>query len=91
MNKFLDIIIPRFLTEDVACVWVPFPNEEWKDYPELQGYYDIVCSMADVYPEEEFDGIATVQTFNLFGLALFPKQVGEIKPWKNPHDGNLKV
>lgn len=58
---------------------------------EFKGYYDIVCSMADVHPEEEFDGIATVQTFNLFGLALFPKQVGEIKPWKNPHDGNLKI
>lgn len=68
IRRLLDIIVPRFITEDVAL--------------EFDGdHYMVVCCMADVRPGERFDGIGTMRTFNLFGVAIFPKHVGEVRPW----------
>lgn len=68
LAKLLDIIIPRLLTEDVALT-------------EVGDHYEIACSMADVRPSERFDAVATMRTFNLFGMALSPTMVGEPRPW----------
>lgn len=68
IRRLLDIIVPRFITEDVAL--------------EFNGdHYIIVCCMDDVWPGESFDAIGTMQTFNFFGFGLFPKHIGEVRPW----------
>lgn len=65
---FLDWAVPRFFTEDVAL----------KD----EGYhYTIVCSMKDLEEGERYDAIVAVSAFNVFGYALFPKQVGPVRRW----------
>ncbi|MEN6549433.1 MAG: hypothetical protein ABFE07_25590 [Armatimonadia bacterium] len=69
--RLLDIVIPRFLTEDVCVLW---DGET----------YEIVCCLADACDGEEFDGIATMRCFNLFGIGLFPSFVGEVRPWQKP-------
>lgn len=79
IRKWLDILVPRFLTEDVA-VSVTYCGH--CDEPHLQP----VCAMTDVEPGERFDGIMTMRCFNLFGRGLFARQVGEIRPWVSPHD-----
>lgn len=82
LRNLLDALIPRFMTEEVAV-------EEYSDYFNCIGIdaqYEIVCSMRDIKPGERFDGIATMRVFNLFGMGLFPKQIGEVRPWVNPHD-----
>lgn len=68
-----DRLVPRFLTEDVAVA-------SRGDVP------DVVCSMLDIEPGEEFAGIATVRSFTWFGLCFLPRQIGAIRPWVNPHD-----
>lgn len=81
-RKLLDVLTPRIVTEDVAL-------EEYSDYFNCMGIdeqYGIVCSMRDIKPGERFDGIATMRVFNLFGMGLFPKQIGDVRPWVNPHD-----
>ena len=65
MNKILDILIPRFIEEDVALMF------DGKDY-------QMICSVKDLEPHEKPDAVVTFQTFNFFGLWLFPKQIGEI-------------
>jgi hypothetical protein len=78
MNKILDILIPRFITEDVALV-------------ECDEGYEIACSMKDVQPWEDFHGVVTMQCFNFFGFGLFPKKVGHVREFINPHDSRLDV
>lgn len=68
IRQLIDLIIPRFITEDVAL------------HDNGQGY-EIVCCMDDVQPGERFDGVATMRCFNLFGSGIWPKQVGEVRPW----------
>lgn len=68
LTRLLDIITPRFVTEEVAL----------RDDGQ---HLVIACSMADVRPGECFDGVATMRNFNLFGMALFPVMVGEARPW----------
>ncbi len=68
LKKILDLAIPRFLDEDVALV-------------EINGNYEIVCHISDLRPLEKFDAVVTMRVFNLFGWALFPKQIGEVKLW----------
>lgn len=69
LKKILDLAIPRFLDEDVALV-------------EINGNYEIVYPISDLRPLEKFDAVVTMRVFNLFGWALFPKQVGEIILWE---------
>ena len=68
LRDLADILVPRFLTEEVAL-------------DAVGDQFEIICSMADIQPEEEYDAVATMQVFNLFGFALFPKLVGEPRPW----------
>jgi len=67
MLKFLDWLVPRFITEYVALKEINF------------GEYEIVCSMKDLGEYEHADAKVLVTTFNLFGFGLFPKLVGEIE------------
>jgi len=77
----LDFIVPRFITEDVALRYVGNPVmssfSEWGDY-------EIACSMDDVQPGEEFDGIGSVDAFQFLGFGL-TYRVGNFRPFKNPH------
>ncbi len=61
MNKFLDIIIPRFIEEKVAIVI----NED--------NQYEVLCCEKDLLPNDEYDFLATAKSFNFFGFALFAK------------------
>lgn len=61
--RLLDILIPRFITEEVACI-------------DVGDHLEIMCSASDLQPGEHCDSIVTVQTFNLLGFGLFPKVVG---------------
>lgn len=73
--QWLDTLFPRFTTREFAMKQVG-----------RSSLHDIVCRLDDVKPGERFDGIATISSFRLFGLALFPKQIGQVRPWRNPHD-----
>ncbi len=79
LTRLLDILIPRFITEDAAAVF-----EMCEHCPAA--HPQPVCSMDDVYPGEVFDGIVTVRFFNLFGVALWTRCDAVMRPWKNPHD-----
>lgn len=59
MNKILDILIPRFVTDLVAI----------RDHDDAS---EIVCCIGDLTIYDQYDRIATVRTFNLFGIGLFP-------------------
>lgn len=74
--RFLDEMFPRFMTEDVALVM----NEDGSGW-------EIVCSVIDIQEGEEFEAFATMRFFNLFGVALFPEMVGEIR--YEQHDNNV--
>ncbi|AMD43497.1 hypothetical protein HWA94_gp58 [Pseudomonas phage ZC08] len=78
LQKFLDILVPRFLTEDMACKKVGKHDNIICLMP--------ICSLADVQPGEVFDAIVRVQMFNLFGFGLFPKPIGKPRPFVNPYD-----
>lgn len=69
----LDWGVPRFLDEDVACERVG---------PDM---YAPVVALSDVAPCERYDGIVRMRCFNFFGFALFPLQIGEVRPFENPH------
>lgn len=68
MNRLLNILIPRLITEEVALA-------------DAGDHLEIACSMADVKPGERFAAVATVRTLNLFGLGLFPTMIGEPREW----------
>lgn len=68
--KIIDMAIPHFLDEYVALV-------------EINGNYEIVCPVSDLRPLEKFDAVVKMRCFNLFGWALFPKQIGEIILWED--------
>lgn len=78
LRELLDVLVPRFLTEDVACMVV--------DGHDGTSYLVPICPLAHVRPGEVFDVTVRTQTFNLFGFALFPRPVSEPRPFVNPHD-----
>lgn len=71
MNKILDILIPRFITEEVAF-----------EYDEDLDAYAPAFSIADLGPGEIPQQVGTIRSFNFFGCALFPKLVGELHDYK---------
>lgn len=79
LRRILDILVPRFITEDAAAE-VTFCGHCDEPHPQP------VCSMLDIQPGEQFDGIITMRFFNLFGLTLFQRWDGVMRPWVNPHD-----
>lgn len=75
LPRLLDILIPRFITTEMAMKQIG-----------RSSLFDIVCCMDAVEPRQRFDGVATITSFSVFGVRLFPSQRGEIRPWVNPHD-----
>ena len=74
MNRLLDLILPRFITEDVALI-------------DTGDGLEIGCRLADVRHGERFAAVATIRSFNLFGFALFPRMVGEPREWPEEDEG----
>jgi len=68
LARIIDIVMPRFITEEVALI-------------DTGDRYEPVCSMVDVQDGERFDAVATFRSFNLFGIGLRPKMIGKVKPW----------
>lgn len=68
-----DLLVPRFLTEDVALRFVG------GDRTGL-GSYEIVCCMHDVQPNEAFDAVATVDSFGWLNIGI-PVRVRNVRPW----------
>ncbi len=80
LARFFDIMVPRFMTEDVAALAFDCGHCD-------EPHYAPICSMADVMPGETFDAIIAMRSFNLFGFGLFPRyDVDSVRPWRNPHD-----
>ena len=75
MNRFLDLLIPRVITEDVALI-------------DTGDGLEIACRLADVRRGERFAAVATFRSFNLFGFALFPKMIGEPRDWSTASPGD---
>jgi len=61
VHILLDVLIPRFLTEDVAII----ENDD--------GEYIVLCVVEDLQPTDNYDKIVSISCFNLFGFALFPR------------------
>lgn len=73
--QWLDTLFPRFITREFAMKQVGYSS-----------LHEIVCRLDGVQPGDRFDGIATISSFTMFGLGFFPRQIGPVRPWKNPHD-----
>lgn len=67
-----DVIVPRFITEDVSMRRIG-PGSDWDNF-------EIVCAMRDVEFWERFDGVATVDRFQVFGFG-FAYQIRDFRPW----------
>lgn len=79
-----DVLVHRFITEDVALrCSVDHKPHDWDSY-------EIQCCMADVEPSEVFDGIATVDSFQMFGFGI-TYRIGNFRPFNNPHDATPDV
>lgn len=64
-----EFIFPRFVTDEVA-------------FMHNGDDIDLICSMADVEPDEEFDGVVTVKCLSVFGMGLFGRiLLDTIRPW----------
>ena len=79
LPRILDLLLPRFIREDLAVNRVGYSS-----------MYEIVHRLEDVRPGECFDGIATFSSFAAFGFSFFVRQVSEIRPFVNPHDGGAQ-
>lgn len=74
LRFLIDILVPRFITEDVALSFSGHgAATDW-------GNYAIVCSMADVGPDEWFDGVATVDSFQFLGFGV-TYRIGNFRRW----------
>ena len=73
LSKLLDILVPRFVTEDVAVKQVG-----------RSSLHEHVSPMKDITPSARYDGVATMCTFKLLGYRLFSKQIGEVRPRVKP-------
>lgn len=59
-----DIFVPRFVTENCAILHLP-------DGPV------IVCREVDLIPEDIYDEIVEIKSFNFFGMGLFPRMTNK--------------
>lgn len=69
MNKFFDIIIPRFITEEVALLYTDDNEEE----------VEVLCSLKDIREGEYYDCVGTMRSFNFFGIGIFGRLTYQIK------------
>ncbi len=64
--SFFDLLTPRFLTEDVAVIWVD--GDKYNLQP--------ICAVSELEDSDrkgtDYDEIITIRSFNFFGLGLFP-------------------
>lgn len=67
---YLNIIVPRFITEYAACRILP------------NGQFEPICAVADLREDEVPDGVVLINMFNFFGIAVFPKVKGEVLTWE---------
>ena len=67
-----DVLVPRFLTEDVALVRIGLGAQvdDW----------EVACSMRDVQPNERFDAVGTVDSFAWLGGGI-TYRMGNVRPW----------
>jgi hypothetical protein len=77
MNRaeLFDLVVPHFTTRQMAMRRVG-----------RSSLHESVCLMDDVRPGDKFDGVASISCFVFLGSGWFPRQVGAIRPWLNPHD-----
>lgn len=61
LKLFLDALIPRFFTDEVAIRLISESQAE------------VVCLKKQLTSMDDYDEIAYCRCFNLFGVALFPK------------------
>lgn len=73
--KLFSILIPRFIKEEVA-----FTLYEEGETPEDNTYFPI-CALDDVDETDDVQMVGMMRSFNLFGFALFPKLIGELRPY----------
>lgn len=68
-----DLLVPRFITDDVAMRYVGGPTDDFDSY-------EIVCHMKDVRLGERFSAVASVESFVWlnFGVSL---RIGNFRPW----------
>jgi hypothetical protein len=73
IKNFLLMIIPRFIEDDVA---IQLTGDGW---------YEIICSMKHIAPDEQFSGwIHLDSVFTWFNVAAFTTTGEEqINPWNS--------
>lgn len=64
-----DILIPRFITEDVALI---------RDGDDVE-----LLGIADQYDLDEYDGVVAVDCFSWLGFGFFPSFYPDEIRWKN--------
>lgn len=74
--KMASIMIPRFIKEDVAFVLY-----EEGATPDDNTYYPL-CALDDVDITDEVHMVGLMRSFNFFGFGLFPKLIGELRPYE---------
>ena len=67
------LLVPRFLTEDVALEFIGADRNDIDSYR-------IICAMSDIQPGEEYDAVAAVDSFGWLGFGV-TYRVGECRPW----------
>lgn len=63
-SKMLDLLIPRFTVDNIALI----------ERPEC---YEMIGRVEDMADHEFYTHTCKFRCFNLFGKALFPKQLGQ--------------
>ncbi len=77
--RIAGFFIPHFATDEVA---VNFGTCDCGNPKCIK----IACLVGDIEPLERFDGIHTVRAFAFLWWGFFPRLVGEVRPFVNPHD-----
>ena len=73
LRRAADLLIPRFLAEDVALEFIGADRNDIDSYR-------IICAMSDIQPGEEYDAVAAVDSFGWLGFGV-TYRVGECRPW----------
>lgn len=72
----LDVLTPRFIKEEVA-----FGLYGETEDPDVDEYFPM-CALKDIVEGEPgIVMVGTMRSFNLFGFALFPKLIGDLRPF----------
>lgn len=78
LRRVSDLLLPRFVTEDVAIVFDGGDDGTQCDYV-------IVRRMADLRPGDRFDAVATADSFSWLGGRIgVTYRVGKFRMWPEP-------